>query len=90
MMNYGAFGPGWSWMLVMGLFALLVLIGSILVVVGVIQAGRRFASPPPGSSGEPDALEIIRRRFAGGEITAEEYELMRRHLEDRLERKEPV
>jgi putative membrane protein len=37
----------------------------------------------PAKASEDEALEILRRRFAKGEITAEEFSSRRRSLEDR-------
>jgi uncharacterized membrane protein len=54
------------------LFASLLLFG-FLVVVAVVGA-----APPPGRE---TPLEILARRFASGEITAEEYQRARDLLE---------
>ena len=69
---------GW-WLLVM-LSGLLVVVGIILLLV---WAGMRFWKPttsdrPPAPE---DPLTILQRRYARGEIKAEEYERIRADLE---------
>ncbi len=66
----GMMGAGW---IVMVLFWGLVAVGVVLVVRWFLaqQAGRKEESP----------LEILKRRYAAGEISKEEYERMRRELE---------
>ncbi len=70
---YGC-GPGWGWM-VGGWIMMIVLWG--LVIVGVV-ALIRMAS---GSHSAPDTpLEILRRRYARGELTKEQFEEMKRNV----------
>lgn len=49
-----------------------------LIVLLVWGATALFG--PRGTTSETDALEILRRRYAGGEITQAEYEQARRAL----------
>jgi putative membrane protein len=72
----------WFWgmgMLVsMGVFFLswiLVLVGLVLLIRWLWIQGRPFART------EDSALEILKRRYARGEITREEFESMRRDLQ---------
>lgn len=56
----------------------------ILIIVAVIWVIRSAASsgnskPPPTS--RESALEILKTRYARGEISAEEYQRMRREIE---------
>lgn len=62
-------GWGWGHMLGMGLFWLIVLVGIVVVIVWLVRAGAGGAHAP----GEPSAEEILRQRYARGEIDAEEY-----------------
>lgn len=56
----------------------------ILIAVGIIHLVRRlFAGPqkePPTTSETSRALEILKERYARGEITAEEFQNMKSHL----------
>ncbi len=58
-------GMGWLGLLLMALFW----IGVILLVVW----GLSNAFPRQRQSAEPDAAEILKRRYARGEISREEY-----------------
>lgn len=84
MMGYGA-GLGF------GFGGLLALLGCIFLVVGVVvliawAIGRigqpmqatSVQAPPPGSQ---DAVEVLRLRFARGEMTADEYLAAKQTLE---------
>ena len=76
MFGYGYGGPGgWLWML----GGLVVLVGIVLLVVwalvGTLRQGRDDARPTP--------LEILRERYARGEITQEQLEQAKQILERR-------
>jgi putative membrane protein len=80
------YGYGWFWiiggLIVLALFVALVV---VLIVIGV-SGGRRHEGSPTSQPGQTtareseDALEILRRRYARGEITREEYQAMRDDL----------
>lgn len=85
MMGYGdgfGFGMGgWLWML----GGVLLLVGVVVLIVWLIgRAGQTsHAAGTPGTRpANEDAAEILRLRFARGEITADEYAAARRTLED--------
>jgi uncharacterized membrane protein len=62
------------------LFWLVVAAGVALLVVWAIQSSSRNtlpAGPASGGSQRETPLDILARRFASGEITAEEYERAR-------------
>jgi putative membrane protein len=80
--DYGIWGLGWmifgSLMMIVfwgGLIALIV-----LAVRGLTSSGKRDSGPQGPSRSEPTALEILKIRYARGEITREEYEEMRQTL----------
>jgi len=76
---------GWGgWGAAMGLMMFL---SWLLVVAGVVfvawffarlaRASRQEQAPPP----REDALEVLRKRYARGEISREQYQEIRRDLE---------
>ncbi len=74
-------GFGWGWMVFGGLMMWLFWAA---VIVLVILAIRAFSGGRPltGPSAQPPqtALDILKERYARGEITKDEYESMRRNL----------
>jgi putative membrane protein len=76
-------GWSWSWGLAMGLGMLAMLAFWGALIVGVVLLVRWLMAATGGSSerAPETALEILRRRYAAGEITAEEYARMRQELE---------
>ena len=76
----GMMGCGWGpagnpwWNIVSLLFWLLVLAGLALLVVWAVR------QPGPGEVASRRPLEILRERYARGEITREQYEQMRQDL----------
>ncbi|MCF8050293.1 MAG: SHOCT domain-containing protein [Desulfobacterales bacterium] len=70
MMNYG---PG-------GIFMWLLIILVVAVVVYFIFARSRSDSLPPSRQDTP--LDILKKRHAKGEITREEFEQLKKDLED--------
>ena len=79
MMGYGGFGFGSLWGIVMMVLWLLVIGGVVALVIWLFQQGRFFETTP--ASGARSALDILRERYAKGEITREQFEQMRRDLE---------
>ncbi len=83
-MGMGSCGAGFGWMGVGMLFNFLLGLGLLaLVVVGVIFAVR-WLVPASGESprghSRDDALEIVRTRYARGEISQDEFDRLRREL----------
>jgi putative membrane protein len=71
-------GGGWLiWLVILMLFVLLIG-GVVAVVVWFIAQGSRGRSPGPARQDE--ALEILRQRYARGEIDREEFLQMREEL----------
>ena len=73
--HYGMMGGGW------GIFMMMI---SMVVFWGIIIGGIillvRFIFPQSGSKPSEDALEILKRRYAGGEIGKEEFDAKKRDL----------
>jgi putative membrane protein len=73
MMWYYGSGGGWNW-LWMTLMMLIFWGGVIAVAVWAIRSGL-------GSRRENDALHVLRRRLAAGEISPEDFEKTKRILQ---------
>ena len=75
-------GCGWAgwgggfWML----GGLLLMIGVIVVLVWAVMTVTRSGRPPTGDPARPTSNEIIRERFARGEISEQEYEQAKKVL----------
>lgn len=72
---------GFGWMWLMPIFWILFL---GLIIWGVVALVRGAGQPrgTDASSGQPDsALEVLRKRYARGEINKEEYEEKKKDLE---------
>lgn len=82
-MMEGCWG-GFGWMGAAMLFNFLLGLGLLaLVVVGVVFAVRwlaRASGESPRDRSRGDALEIVRTRYARGEISREEFDRLRREL----------
>jgi putative membrane protein len=66
---------GWGWI---GLGMVHMLLFWILVILGIVVLARWLASGPPGTG--PNALDILKARYAKGEITKEQFEQMKRDI----------
>lgn len=84
MWNWGGSG-GWGMgfgLLFMILFWGLVILGIVVLVRWLVQQSQpRRERDEPASPPEKTPLEIVRERYARGEIDREEYERMKRDLE---------
>jgi putative membrane protein len=76
MMWSGAEGMGWGWS---GLGMAPMLLFWVLVILCIAVLVRWLAS---GSSGDkpPRAMDILKARYAKGEITREQFEQMKREI----------
>jgi uncharacterized membrane protein len=71
--GYGLWGMG-------GGFGMLLGLAFWLAVIGLVMWGLRALLEPRERTGREDALEIVRRRLASGEISQAEFEVARRAL----------
>jgi len=83
MMWYGH-GFSWGWMF-FGVFMMLLFGGGLIALV--VLALRAFSRPQqqqsnPGAGGTTSALNILKERYARGEINKAEYEDIRHDLEN--------
>jgi putative membrane protein len=71
----GGMAIGWIvWLLIVVLFWGLVIAAIVLGIRWLIRADRRGSHEGPAT---PDALEILRQRYARGEVDETEYERRR-------------
>jgi len=78
MMGYGwgmGFG-GWLWMV----GGLILLIGIVVLVAWAIGGATRAADRRTDTSSRPEPLDILRERFARGEISEAEFAQAKRAL----------
>ncbi len=75
-------GGGWLIGLIVLILVLLLIGGAAVVAVLFIGQGSRDGSQAVGQElhGEDEALEVLRRRYAAGEIDREEFQRMREEL----------
>ncbi len=74
------FGMGLGGGLVMLLLWVVVIVGAAWLARGFFSTGHQPAESPTRRS-EPSADEILKQRYARGEIDKEQFEQMRRDLE---------
>ncbi len=74
--GYGGFGMGIFGMVLMLLFWGLIIVGLVLGVRWLWDQGR----PRPDTGAADAPLEILKRRYARGEINKEEYDRMKQDL----------
>ncbi len=77
MYGYG-YGPGWGW--APGAWIMMIVFWGLLVV-GVaalvrVAGARHAASEPPRET----ALDILKRRYAHGDLTADQFEDMKKRI----------
>jgi len=73
--GYGMFGGQFMWVGI--LLHVLLVIGVILLIIWIV---RRLTNPKKVNVESSTAIEIIKERYAKGEITKEEFENLRKDL----------
>lgn len=76
-MWHGMEGMGWGWL---GLGMIHMLLFWALVILGIVALIRWLSGGPQPPPGPDSPMDILRKRYASGEITREEYQRMRREL----------
>ncbi|MBN2719475.1 MAG: SHOCT domain-containing protein [Proteobacteria bacterium] len=75
--GYGMWGMGWFGGIMMFFFWVIIIVG-IILVVRYLLSGQHAGSGVPR---DRDPLDILKERYARGEIGTEEYEEKRKILE---------
>ena len=72
---------GWGWWMVFGWFWMIGLIALVVwAVSSLTRSGMSRERERPNDAGSAP-LEILERRYAGGELSDEQFERMRRQLQ---------
>lgn len=73
---------GWGWGWGMGFGWIFMILFWALVILGIVALAKWVFSAGSSSSGSGGrALDVLKERYARGEINREQYEQMRRDLE---------
>jgi putative membrane protein len=83
MMGWGGLGGfGWVGLLLNLIITAVVIVGFVLLVVWLVRrTGINGTSTIRGAGGEQSPREILQTRYARGEITREQYEIMKQDLQ---------
>lgn len=76
MMGPMMYGPYGGWVFLNFLFWILIIIGVILLIVWLVRRPGRYER----GHGEESPLDILRKRYALGEISKEEFERMKKDI----------
>lgn len=80
-MPHAGMGFGVGWILMVLFWVLLIVAIAVLIKWLIAPSGSRSSSDAPSSS-RRTALDILRERYARGEMDHEEFEERKRRLED--------
>ncbi len=80
MMGWGGYGFGPWWGILGMVFWVLIILGAVLLLAWIFRQGQPAGVGPGPSANRP--LDILRERYARGEITKEQFDQMRRDLEE--------
>ena len=78
-MNVVGVGMGWIGLLMMLFIWALIIVGVVALVTWLVRGSQ--GGQAGGTSGVNRPLEILKERYARGEISREEYERMRQDLQ---------
>ena len=70
----GGYGGGWFGSIIMVVFWIVVIIGIVFLIRWLVQSGGH------GARSEESALEILKKRYARGEIDKKEFEARKKDL----------
>jgi putative membrane protein len=75
----GDWGGGWGWG--MGFGWIFMILFWALIILGIVALAKWLFSASGSRGSDKRPLEILKERYARGEITREQYEQLRRDLE---------
>jgi len=85
--GYGGYGMGWGWgygwfgLIFMAVFWILVIVGLVYLIRWLAHGARSDRSGYHGSSGQR-AIDILKERYARGEIDKAEFDAKKKDLMD--------
>jgi putative membrane protein len=82
-------GHGWMWGLGVGLGGVVMLTFWGALILGIVLLIRSMGAGG-GPQGHSTPLDTLERRYAAGDITREQYELMRKDLDQQEARESPA
>lgn len=74
-MMHGMYGIGMAWMALCVLFGIILLAGIVLLLIWAVKAVGKGHN-----QSDEVALDILKKRYASGEITREEFERMKQEI----------
>ncbi len=74
----GFFGGGFIWMIFIFIFGAAVIVGIILLIVWLVR--KTSGSYPDSITGDKSSLEILKARYARGNITKKEFENIKKDI----------
>jgi putative membrane protein len=76
MMGWGGYGMGWFWAVLMLVFWIAVIVGIVFLIRWLASSTRSSQEIRTGES----AHDILKKRYARGEITKDEFEKMKKDI----------
>ncbi len=80
MMGWGGWGMSWVGQILMAAFWIAVIVGIVFLIRWLILSTRQSGGAGAGQQSGDTALDILRQRYARGEIDRETYDQMRKDL----------
>ena len=76
----GGYGTGWFGGIFMIIFWVLIIVGLVFLIKWLVQSTKGHSSPGGWSGSSSRALDILKERYARGEINKQEFEEKKRAL----------
>ena len=79
---WGGYDYGWGWGMGFGMISMVLF--WVIVILGIVVLVRWIGTGPSGGAGQTPAktaLDILKERYARGEVGREEFEQKKRDLE---------